>query len=638
MSPDLSRALPGVVRRSYTAKLVAALAGIALVVAVFGGYIYFYTGSALEADTQQETIAAAETGADRLDEWLRRMTLEAKAVSESAAFQSGDRSRVAVQLWNVVDRDEDIEAAYYVDTASGNVITSTGSTDVVSAAGITRASGDRRLTDLAQRSRRAVFVSDPFRPYEGSASVVLFVTGVPGEADRAVVLVVNIRSVSRSLADGSDAEFVVVNRTGRVVMAENGSRILTRDTVAPRRFVGESGFLTADAGGRSTAIGYAALDSRPWTVTVREPTAAAYALRRDIVAQLLGLLGIVLCSAVVIVATFGHSTARSIRRLADKTDELRDGNLEVSVDTDREDELGRLYRAFDEMRRSLGASLEEAHGARRDAERARAEAERARRESERLTAHLERTAERYGAVMQACADGDLARRMDPDGRSAPMAAIAESFNAMMDDVQEQNEQLETVTRVLSHDIRNPLMVALGRAELLADETDSEHAAPLVRSLDRMEDIIADALLLARGDAVDATTPVDLRDAAETAWQHVETDGATLAVPETATVEADPDLLGHVFENLFRNAVEHTGPDVDVEVAPTPDGFAVADDGPGIPPEEREAVFEMGHTTNRDGGGTGLGLAIVDRVAAAHGWEVSVGESETGGARFAFAIA
>jgi len=63
----------------------------------------------------------------------------------------------------------------------------------------------------------------------------------------------------------------------------------------------------------------------------------------------------------------------------------------------------------------------------------------------------------------------------------------------------------------------------------------------------------------------------------------------------------------------------------------PNGFYVADDGTGIDPSERDAVFDPGHSTERDG--TGFGLSIVERIAEAHGWEVSVTESRTGGARF-----
>lgn len=71
----------------------------------------------------------------------------------------------------------------------------------------------------------------------------------------------------------------------------------------------------------------------------------------------------------------------------------------------------------------------------------------------------------------------------------------------------------------------------------------------------------------------------------------------------------------------------------VHVGETDGGFYVADDGSGIPPEEREAVFERGYTTSEEG--TGLGLSIVDEIARAHGWEAVVTESRSGGARFEF---
>jgi signal transduction histidine kinase len=91
----------------------------------------------------------------------------------------------------------------------------------------------------------------------------------------------------------------------------------------------------------------------------------------------------------------------------------------------------------------------------------------------------------------------------------------------------------------------------------------------------------------------------------------------------------------LLENLFGNAVEHGGPEVAITVGEVADGFYVSDDGPGIPPAERTAIFEPGYSTNSDG--TGLGLSIVERVAEAHGWAVRITESESGGARFEISV-
>jgi signal transduction histidine kinase len=201
-------------------------------------------------------------------------------------------------------------------------------------------------------------------------------------------------------------------------------------------------------------------------------------------------------------------------------------------------------------------------------------------------------------------------------------------------VEREAERLQNVAQILSHDLRNPLSVAIGYAEMLAaDYDDDDRIEPIESSLERMETIIADALVMARNQRLDDSDKrlVELDAAAERAWSTVDTERATLVVDGTATFYAEPDYLRHVFENLFRNAVEHGGGDVTVEVGVVDGGFYVADDGPGVPPADRETVFESGYTTSDDG--TGLGLGIVAQIVEAHGWRVSVGDADGGGARF-----
>jgi signal transduction histidine kinase len=164
----------------------------------------------------------------------------------------------------------------------------------------------------------------------------------------------------------------------------------------------------------------------------------------------------------------------------------------------------------------------------------------------------------------------------------------------------------------------------------------------------MEQLIEDLLALAREDELASDPePVALASVAREAWDTVETDAATLAVEGETTVPADRSRLRQLLENLFgnavehgstspdsqprRDAIEHGGVDVTVRVGPMEGGFYVADDGAGIPPEERDRVFERGVSTAD--GGIGFGLAIVERIAEAHGWTVTATESEDGGARF-----
>jgi PAS domain S-box-containing protein len=202
-------------------------------------------------------------------------------------------------------------------------------------------------------------------------------------------------------------------------------------------------------------------------------------------------------------------------------------------------------------------------------------------------------------------------------------------------LQNQNEQLDEFASVVSHDLRNPLNVALGRFRLLEEESDSEHIGPITRALSRMEEIVEDTLTLARqGQVVSETDPVDLTDLVGMCWQTVEAESGSITIVDTGTIRGDRGRLRHVFENLFRNAVEHGGEDVTVRVGRIDDGgIYVEDDGPGIPVDKRESVFEPGETSVA--GGTGFGLTIVNRVAEAHGWAVSVTEGSGGGARFEF---
>ena len=213
--------------------------------------------------------------------------------------------------------------------------------------------------------------------------------------------------------------------------------------------------------------------------------------------------------------------------------------------------------------------------------------------------------------------------------------------------------IDHVASVVSHDLRNPLDVARARLEAGRELNDDEHFDHVEQAHERMERIIQDVLTIARGsEVVDPDDTVDLTDVAESAWETVETDGATLQIDgQLPTVTADPDRVGRLFENLFRNCVEHGSTstrarpddaavdgsryDVAVTVGPLEGdgrtGFYVADDGPGIPPEDRQHVFDPGYSSEDHG--TGLGLAIVARIVDLHGWSIGVTESASGGARF-----
>jgi PAS domain S-box-containing protein len=214
-------------------------------------------------------------------------------------------------------------------------------------------------------------------------------------------------------------------------------------------------------------------------------------------------------------------------------------------------------------------------------------------------------------------------------------------------LERQNERLEEFAHVVSHDIRNPLQVAAGQLELAEETGDPEHFGKSSEALDRISTIIENILTLARhGRTVEEVGELKLATVANDAWETVETGDLTMQCDDTGVIDADPDRLRQLLENLFRNAVEHAGEGTTIRVGSieplftstratgeTPTGFYVEDDGPGIPEEKREKVLESGFTT--DSNGTGFGLAIVAQIAEAHGWEVTVTEGHDGGARFEF---
>ena len=202
------------------------------------------------------------------------------------------------------------------------------------------------------------------------------------------------------------------------------------------------------------------------------------------------------------------------------------------------------------------------------------------------------------------------------------------------ELERQNERLEQFASVVSHDLRNPLSVASGRVQILREDgEDDEHLVAVDDALARMEGLIDDLLSLARqGQHVDDPSPVAIEAVATRAWQMVQSEGTTLVVESDRDFLADPDRLQQLYENLFRNAIEH-GASATIRVGGLDDsaGFFVADDGNGIPEADREGIFEFGYTTDDDG--TGFGLAIVAEIVDAHDWEITVTDSEDGGARF-----
>jgi signal transduction histidine kinase/CheY-like chemotaxis protein len=200
------------------------------------------------------------------------------------------------------------------------------------------------------------------------------------------------------------------------------------------------------------------------------------------------------------------------------------------------------------------------------------------------------------------------------------------------ELERKNERLDQFASTLRHEMRNPLNILDGYLDV-ARETGSDEAFETCQTtIDQMDRLLEQTLLVLKGSDADVgQTAVELGPTSKACWEALPETDAGLEIETTRELVADDARLTQLLGNLFRNAVEHGGPAVTVRVGDLDAGFYVEDDGPGIPPEERESVFEEGYSKSK--AGTGLGLAVVEAVAAAHGWTVRITDGTMGGTRF-----
>jgi two-component system OmpR family sensor kinase len=270
---------------------------------------------------------------------------------------------------------------------------------------------------------------------------------------------------------------------------------------------------------------------------------------------------------------------------------------------------------------------------------------------------LSRPLRRMASTAAEVRAGDLSRRIGATGTRDEVRVLADAFDRMLDRLENAFARQRGFVADASHELRTPLTVIRGQLEVLARQRsvtveDVRHVDEVVRTeVLRMERLVEDLLLLARADEGELLRPAPLQlrpfvtelfDALTlTADRRFELG----AVPD-GVLRADEDRLAQVVRNLARNAIEHTGPDglVRLTVLTHPRGWielAIEDDGPGIPLEQRDRVFDRFHRTDsaraRREGGAGLGLAIARAIVEAHGGRIYAGSSPEGGARVGFEL-
>jgi two-component system, OmpR family, sensor kinase len=261
---------------------------------------------------------------------------------------------------------------------------------------------------------------------------------------------------------------------------------------------------------------------------------------------------------------------------------------------------------------------------------------------------------RMAAVAARVDAGDLHPRIhDAGSQGREVGVLADAFNHMLDRLTAAFAGQRAFIADASHELRTPLTVISGQLEVLAAQAspsgdEVRRVERLVQSeIGRITRLVDDLLLLVKTEQTQSLRiePIDLPAYVRELW-----DGMKLLAPRRfelgsvpeGVLAADPDRLAQALRNLVSNAIEHTAAErglVRMRIETGGRGrirFLVEDDGPGIPSQERERVFDrfnrVDAARDRASGGTGLGLAIVRAIAEAHGGSVAAGESPEGGAR------
>jgi signal transduction histidine kinase len=264
------------------------------------------------------------------------------------------------------------------------------------------------------------------------------------------------------------------------------------------------------------------------------------------------------------------------------------------------------------------------------ATRALAPVERIRREVEQIT-------------------GDrLDRRVPEPASRDEIHRLATTMNRMLGRLERSAERQQQFVADASHELRSPLATIRQTAEVVRAHPgalpEGELADAVLAESERMQRLVEQLLLLTRADEGAVTRlphDVDLDDVAlaearrvRRAGLHVDTSGVG-----AGRVRGDRTALEQVVRNLVDNAARHAEGELAIAVRASPEvvELAVEDDGPGVPSQERDRVFErfvrLDEARARDAGGSGLGLAIVREIVTAHRGTVAVSSSRLGGARF-----
>jgi len=456
----LRTVVPNAIRRRFALKFVIVLLVMGVVIVAVG----FVATNAISAQTQDRTVEEYESLAAQqgnlVSQWVEGRQEVVRTISDDAVFTSNNTTLMSNTL---------TEQTMPALSESGFEIRVIGESDLggtifkaSSGSGLNRGIEGSRYEWAANEQfdgPNDVAISPAYRAGTTGKYVVAFASPT-ADGNRTFVAEMQLTPLAEELSsDRVSGGFTYVVNSSYTIMLDTA---IANESIRSHKTTEQYGDQTAlDAStnlqnaesgvktnrpsstgvmNESYAVGYSPVivagQNLGWHTLIHAPRSQLFGFANSVSQTGLlvsGGLGLVI---VLIGAVLGFNTSRSIDRLTGKAEEMEAGNLNVNIASGRIDNIGRLYGGFANMRDALREQIEEAEQARKEAEVSRAEAM-------EMNNYLQEKAEAYSDIMQACARGDLTRRMEPEGENEAMDQIATDFNEMITELEMTTGQLKT---------------------------------------------------------------------------------------------------------------------------------------------------------------------------------------------------
>ncbi|ELZ09453.1 methyl-accepting chemotaxis sensory transducer [Halovivax asiaticus JCM 14624] len=608
-----SQLVPSFVRRRYRTKFVISILAVVLVIGLVGGASYVQAEQTVEDESNEQLESTAQLQADSIGDWVETMGVQTRTISASAPLRDGAVQDVQAHLVEEQARmSVDVRAIHYVDTDDGQIVTST----TPSQRGVSLGAIDEpwARSDIESELSFDDDVWHTGASYEDDVlgdQVMAFVSPVNERSDRVAVVIGTLEYQVEQLQQPSSAATTsIVDASGSPVFeSTDGTDRPAIDTDAlDTALTGQTNVVESD----ETVAAYVPVANSDWVAVTTVPRAEAYGVANSVGWNVLVLIGLSLLSLGVMGMVLGRQTVVPLTQLRNRATAMEEGNLDVDLETDRVDEIGRLYDAFDSMRTSLKARIDEATQARDEAEAARAE-------TQAMNEHLEATAERYQQVMADCAEGDLTRRLEPSSENESMNEIATAFNDMVADLEETTARAQAFSKIVAEasqdvtgsaeEVKSASAQVSESVQEISDGADRQHvnlrsvAGEMEGLSTTTEEIAASSNEVADVAERTATTGAEGRDAARDAIEgmhEIEADSAD-AVAAIEQLEAEMDQIDELVEfiSTVANETNMLALNANIEASRSGsggdagDGFAVvADEVKELASETKEAAEDI----------------------------------------------